>query len=167
METPSTPHRQTHETSPAVAPSFPRFLLIQREYPFSCQRPASTCVLDLIPCWFRENFPSSLFCMPNSPSQQCSRKELSRSCSYPFNFEEASLSDGPLSAISVSTASPHIYCISTSFPTPTRHLHHFSNETLFVRRTTEFHADQSNGCNAILEADSLTGFMPLHSDSSL
>lgn len=148
METPSTPHRQTHETSPAVVPSFPLFLLTQREDPFSSQRLASTCVLDLILCWFHRNFPSSLFCTSNSPSQQCSRKELSCSCSYPFNFEEALTLRWAIICNLCSMALTHITVSSPQHLTLTWHLHHFSNETVFVK--SPVNSMQSNPMDAML-----------------
>lgn len=158
MESPSMSHCQIYETRPALVPSFPLFLLIQRSCPFSCQRTASTYVLDWFSTVIVKTFLLFSACLTlplsnvpgwNSPAVAYVLS-ISRKLSSQGDHYLQSLSPLPYPTFTVSSSHP---------PIPTWHLHHFSNETAFVRSMNSM---LSNSVDAILSlVDSLPGWLPL------
>lgn len=99
---------------------------------------------------FCKGFLPFLFCISNSPSQQCSRmvypkKPLATACTLSISKKLSSEVDYYLQSVS-----PLPYPTFTVFtphqPTFTWRLYHFFTKTAFSKVTNEFHVVKPNGC---------------------
>lgn len=144
--------------NPSCMSPFPSSLFLNTEEVPSCQRPASTCALDLIlPCFCKDLLPS-LFCMSNSSSSNAPGWfVLKILLQLHTPFEQKLGSEGR--SLSVSACLSAFTMSPPHQPTPIGR-RHVSTETSFSKIISEFYAGKPNGC--FLAFSCFTPF--IHSD---